>query len=94
VAERVDWYTFDLEPLAHELRGSLNAPDAEKMIWAFERALEVVRVDEALVEFLLAASVCIVASRSDSSPRDVLESFFRRSVPDEVWRDRYLPLFA
>jgi hypothetical protein len=90
----MDWDGFDLDPLALELRGTLSAPDAERMIWAFERALAVARVDDELVEYLLAASICLAAIRSGSSPRDVLESFFRRSVPDEVWRDRYLPLFA
>ena len=30
----------------------------------------------------------------DCSPRDVLEAFFRRSIPDEEWRGRYLPLFS
>jgi hypothetical protein len=90
----MDWDGFDLEPLALELRRTLDAPDAERMIWAFERALDVARVDDELVEYLLAASVCLAATRAGMSPRDVLESFFRRSVPDEVWRDRYLPLFA
>jgi hypothetical protein len=91
---QIDWHSFDLEPLARELRATLSPPDAERMIWAFERALSVARVDEELVECLLAASICLSASRSGTSPRDVLESFFRRSIPDEVWRDRYLPLFA
>jgi len=26
-------------------------------------------------------------------PRTILEAFFRRAVPDEVWRQQYLPLF-
>jgi hypothetical protein len=90
----IDWHEFDIEPLARELRDTLSGPEAERMIWAFERALAVARVDDELVEFLLAASICLAASRSGKSPRDVLEAFFRRSVPDEVWRDRYLPLFA
>ena len=89
-----DWDHFTLEPLAEELRRTQNAPDAEKMIWAFERALEVGRVDPDLLEHLLAAAVCLVAGRSGHSPRDVLETFFRRSVADEVWAERYRPLFA
>jgi hypothetical protein len=91
---QMNWDGFDLEPLALELRRTLPAPDAERMVWAFERALDVARIDDELVEYLLAASICLAASRSETSPRDVLESFFRRSVPDAVWRDRYLPLFA
>ena len=88
------WDDFRLDPLAEELRRTQSAPDAEKMIWAFERALEVGRVDPDLLEHLLAASVCLVAGRTGRSPRDVLESFFRRSVADEVWAERYRPLFA
>jgi hypothetical protein len=90
----MDWDGFDLEPLARELRRTLTPPEAERMLWAFERALDVARVDDELVECLLAASICLAATRTGKTPRDVLESFFRRSVPDEVWRDRYLPLFA
>jgi hypothetical protein len=90
----IDWHEFDLEPLALELRGTLGAADAERMVWAFEQALAVARVDDELVDHLLAATICLAATRSGTSPRDVLEAFFRRSVTDEVWRDRYLPLFA
>ena len=85
---------FDLQPIADELRRTRSAPEAEQMIWAFECALEVGRVDPDLLDHLLAATVCLVAARTGCTPRDVLESFFRRSVPDGVWTERYLPLFA
>jgi hypothetical protein len=90
----MDWHEFDLAPLAQELRATLPPPEAEKMVWAFEQAVAVARVDGELLDFLLAASICLAARRGDTSPREVLESYFRRSVPDEIWRDRYLPLFA
>jgi hypothetical protein len=90
----VDWDTFDLEPLAEEIRATRNGPDAERTIWAFEQVLAAARVDELLVEHLLSAAVCLVARAADRTPRDVLELYFRRSVPDEVWRERYLPLLG
>jgi hypothetical protein len=90
----IDWDRFDLEELAEGLRESTPGPDAERMIWAFERALVAARADEQLLDYLLAACTCLVAAGSGRSPREVLETYFRRSIPDEVWRDRYLPLFA
>jgi len=47
-----------------------------------------------LLPYLLAALTCLVARLDDCTPRDVLEAFFRRSIPDEEWRGRYLPLFG
>ena len=46
-----DWREIDLEALAAELRATLPAGEAEKMIWAFERALEVARIDGDLVRY-------------------------------------------
>jgi hypothetical protein len=91
---RDDWDGFDLEPLAEELRRTRDPVDAERMVWAFERALGVGRIDTRMLEYLLTASVCLLASAEEESPRDVLERFFRRSVPDEIWREKFLPLFA
>jgi hypothetical protein len=90
----IDWDAFDLDRLAEDLRETRPGEDAERMIWAFERALGAARVDEQLLEYLLAACICLVAAATESSPREVLEAFFRRSVSDEDWRERYLPLFA
>ena len=90
----VDWDDFDLDVLARALRASRSGPDAERMIWAFEEALRVGRLDPELLSYLLAATTCLLARLDDCSPRDVLEAFFRRSIPDEEWRERYLPLFG
>lgn len=83
----------DLERLGAELRATLSEPEAEKMLWAFEQAAPFARTDGELLAYLFAAVACLLARHEESSPRDVFEAFFRRSVPDEVWRERYLPLF-
>lgn len=90
----VDWDSFDLDALAVVVRSRGGGPDAERMIWAFEEALRVARLDPELLSYLLAALTCLLARADDCSPRDVLEAFFRRSIPDEEWRGRYLPLFG
>jgi hypothetical protein len=90
----VDWDSFDLDALARAVRASGGGPDAERMIWAFEEGLRVARLDPELLSYLLAATTCLLARLEGCSPRDVLEVFFRRSIPDEEWRDRYLPLFG
>jgi hypothetical protein len=46
---------------------------AEKMVWAFERAFEVARVDEQLLEHLLVAAACLVAQTQHVTPRGVCE---------------------
>jgi hypothetical protein len=89
----LDWDGFDIDELAGELRRHAPGPDAERMIWAFEEAVRVARIDEELLSYLLAAITCLVARLDDVTPRDVLETFFRRSITDQEWRDRYLPLF-
>ena len=91
--EAIDWDTFEPTLLIDELRQHLGGPDGEKMVWAFEQAVRIARVDEGLLDYVLAAVVCLIARVNDCSPRTVLELFFRRSVPDQEWRDRYLPLF-
>ena len=91
---RIDWDGFDLEGLTRELRGNLDGPDADKLVWAFERAVEIARKDDDLLSYLAVATVCLLARLDESSPRSVLESFFRRSVTDDDWRRTYLPLFA
>jgi hypothetical protein len=90
----VDWDSFDVEELTRELRGNLNGPDADKLIWAFEEAVELARVDDELLSYFVVASICLLARIDESSPRAVLETFFKQSVSDEDWRRTYLPLFA
>lgn len=91
---RVDWHEFELEALASELRSSLPPAEAERMIWAFERAVEVARVDGDLLRYVLAATAALVARVEDATPRTIFEAFFRRSVSDDEWRDRYARLIA
>lgn len=90
----IDWHELDLSPLARELRASLPAAEAEKMIWAFEQALSAARIDGDLLPYLLAAAASLLARDEESSPRAVFETFFRRSVSDEEWRERYADLIA
>jgi hypothetical protein len=89
-----NWDDLDLEALESELRSTLPAAEAEKMIWAFEQARSVARIDGDLLRYLLAATASLVARAEGSSPRDVFEAFFRRSVSDEDWRDRYAGLLT
>jgi hypothetical protein len=90
----LDWDRLDLEALADELRATLPPADAEKMVWSFEQALAVARIDGDLLRYLLAAVASLLARAEESSPRDVFEAFFRRSVSDDEWRDRYARLLS
>src|SRR6266516_4529575 len=71
---------LDAEPsqilLVEELRQHVGGPDGEKMIWAFQQAVRIARVDEGLLDYVLAAVVCLIARVNDCSPRTVLELFF------------------
>jgi hypothetical protein len=89
----VDWDDFDFDPLVCELRERVGGPDGEKMIWAFEQAVSVARIDPELLDYMLAAVTCLLARATDRSPRDVLEAFSRRSVSDDEWQERYRGLF-
>ena len=88
-----DWDTFDLEKLASELREDPGGAEGERMIWAFEEALRIARTGDDLLPHFLAATTCLLARAEESTPRTVLEGFFRRSASDDAWRDRYRPLF-
>jgi hypothetical protein len=90
----LDWHELDLEALAAELRSTLPPAEAEKMIWAFDQAVDVARVEGDLLRYLLAATAALIARVEDSSPRTIFEAFFRRSVSDDEWRDRYASLIA
>ena len=92
--EKQDWHGFTLGALEEHLRAHAHGPDAEKMIWAFERALSVARIDEDLLGYLLAATACLIARSEDATPRDVFDAYFRRSVPVDSWRDHYRSLLA
>jgi len=90
----IDWHEIDLSTISRELRATLPAAEAEKMIWAFEHALSAARIDGDLLRYLLAAVASLLAKADGSSPRMVFETFFRRSVSDEEWRERYADLFV
>ena len=90
----MDWTDLDLDGLVRELRATNPQAEAERMVRAFEELLQLVRFDRELLPSLLAAAVALIAYVEESSPRTVLEQWFRRSVPDDVWRERYLPLFG
>lgn len=85
----LDWEHFDPTPLFEAIRERGPAPDAEKTVWAFERALRVARTDGALVEHLVVAGVCLLAYEQGESPRTILEQMFRRSVSDLDWQEKY-----
>jgi hypothetical protein len=87
-----DWNDVSLETLAEELRSSLPAAEAEKMLRAFEQLLAVARIDDHLLQYHLAAAAALVARAEGSTPRAVFEAFFRRSVSDDEWRARYAAL--
>jgi hypothetical protein len=91
--ERVNWESVDPEPLFAAIRQRGPAADAERSVWAFERALVAARIDGDLLRHLLVACVCLVAHDEGETPRTVLERLFRRSVSDREWREEYAPLF-
>ena len=90
----VDWHSFPLERLTRELQRDANAEAAGKLAWAFEEAVRAARIDDELLGYLLVAVVCLLARLEGVTPRDVLEAFFRRSITDDEWREKYLRLFA
>ena len=63
------------------------------MLWAFEQAVGVARIDGDLLRYLLAATAALIARRG-LVPRMIFEAYFRRSVSDDEWRDRYARLIA
>ena len=82
-----------MERLASALREDPGGAEGERMVWAFEQALRVARHGDELLPHFLAATTCLLARAHNETPRTVLEAFFRRSASDDVWRERYLPLF-
>jgi hypothetical protein len=90
----MEWRDVEPEVLYEAIRARGNGPDAERTVWAFERALSVARLDPELLEHLLVAVVCLIAYEEGTTPRAVLEQLFRRSVSDAEWRDRFESLLA
>jgi hypothetical protein len=85
---------MDPERLFEAIRQRGPASDAERSVWAFERALVAARIDGQLLRHLLVACVCLVAHEEGETPREVLERLFRRSVSDREWHEVYSPLFT
>lgn len=90
----MNWNTVDPEPLFEAIRERGPASDAERSVWAFERALVAARIDGALLRHLLVACVCLIAHEEGETPRAVLERLFRRSVSDQEWFEDFAPLLT
>ena len=89
----MDWNTVGAERLFDVIRERGPRSDAERNVWAFERALVAARIDGTLLRHLLVACVCLVAHEERETPRTILEGMFRRAVSDGEWREQYAPLF-
>ena len=89
----MDWNAIDAERLFDAIRRRGPTSDAERSVWAFERALIAARIDETLLRHLLVACVCLVAHEEGETPRTVLDRVFSRAVSDREWREEYAPLF-
>jgi hypothetical protein len=90
----MDWDTLDLEPLFEIIRLQGRPSDAERTVWALERARSVARIDGELLRYLLVACVALVAAEEGETPRTVLERTFRRAIGDAEWRERFAPLLG
>jgi hypothetical protein len=90
----MEWDQIDASALFDSIRERGPAPDAERTVWAFERALAAGQIDPNLVEHLLVACVSLLAYERGSTPRTVLELLFRRAVDDDEWRTRFVPLLG
>jgi hypothetical protein len=59
----VNWESFDLEPLTDQLRRSCEAHEAERMVYAFERAVAVARIDPELLSHLFRRHSLLACTR-------------------------------
>ena len=90
----MNWDTIETDRLFAAIRERGPTTDAERTVWAFERALAVARLDPELLRHLLVACVCLAAYEQGQPPRALLEQLFRRSVSDAEWRDEFEPLLT
>jgi hypothetical protein len=90
----VDWNELDLTALAGQLRGGSRDEDAERMVVAFEHSVALARADESFLDDLLVAVVCLLAHAEGTTPREILERYFRRAMADQRWRAELAPLLA
>ena len=91
---RVDWENLDLTAVAQQLRRSHKEIEAERMIVAFEHCVELAKADEAFLDDVLVAVVCLLAHSHEKTPRDVLDECFKRAMPDARWQVDIAPLLA
>jgi hypothetical protein len=90
----VDWNEIDLTALAGQVRRGSRDEDAERIVVAFEHAVALARADEAFLDDLLVAVVCLLAHAEGTTPREILERYFRRAMADQRWRAELAPLLA
>jgi hypothetical protein len=90
----IDWNELDLTALAAQLRRGSRDEDAERMVVAFEHAVALARADEAFLDDLLVAVVCLLAHAEGTTPREILDGYFRRAMTDQRWRVELAPLLA
>ena len=90
----MEWENVEPDALFRAIRDRVPGSDAERTVWAFERAIAAAKLDPELLRHLLVACVCLVAYEEGKTPRAVLEEIFRRSVTDAEWRDRFAPLIG
>jgi hypothetical protein len=65
----------------------VQAPGGRRLARVVEDVQELAeRDDDSLVDWVVAA-VCVLAISWETTPRSVLEDFFRRAVADDVWRE-------
>ena len=90
----VDWENLDLTAVAEQLRRSHKEIEAERMIVAFEHCVELAKADEAFLDDVLVAVVCLLAHSHEKTPRDVLDECFKRAMTDTRWHADLAPLLS
>ena len=90
----VEWEEIDLTALAQQLRRGRKEIEAERMIVAFEHCVELAKADEAFLDDVLVAVVCLLAHSHEKTPRDVLDECFKRAMTDTRWHADLAPLLS
>ena len=88
----MDWDEIEASRLFERIRADAAPADAEQMIWALEHILAAARIDPVLLDHFAAAAICGLAYRDGTTPRNILDQLFRRSVNDDRWTTDYAPL--
>ena len=90
----MDWHEIDPSALFEVIREQTPPSDAERMVWALERALAAAQIDPGLLDHLAVAAICTLAYRDAETPRMITEKLFRRAVADERWQNDYASLLT